>query len=389
MIHDQYWQNFLDDVKTYGSQYVSIKLGASKTAVEKWAEHGCNSTSGIMRIEMEYTKVSPDHIKVRELEVKVKELESTIRSSNKNDTVTLSTYNNDIEKVKSQCNLAIDSYSDKIKELETKLENAPKESVVRIPAFNGFANDKIIKKSHIKFADAIKLAALRIPILLVGPTGCGKSTLAEQIASTLELDYSTISCTAGMSESQLTGKLLPGEGGNFEYRQSPFISRFENGGVFLLDEIDAADPNVLVLLHSSIANGVLNIPDRKDNQSIKRHKDFILIAASNTFGTGSNRSYSGRNSLDRATLDRFSVGTVLLDYDKVLESELLPEGIFIWSQRVRNVIESNSLPYVLSTRFLIDASKMADNYNWTNTDIMDTFTRSWKQSDKAIMAGVQ
>jgi MoxR-like ATPase len=132
---------------------------------------------------------------------------------------------------------------------------------------------------HEKFAEILDLAAQRMEILMVGPAGCGKTHLAEQIAKALGLRFASISCSAGMSEGQITGRLVPtGEGGRFEYQRSQFVEFYEEGGLFLLDEIDAADPNVLLVINQALANGHLPVPNRMANPQAKRHSDFVLKA---------------------------------------------------------------------------------------------------------------
>lgn len=68
---------------------------------------------------------------------------------------------------------------------------------------------KLNGKHHEKFAEILDLAAQRMGILMVGPAGCGKSHLAEQIAKALGLRFGSISCSAGMSEGQITGSSPP------------------------------------------------------------------------------------------------------------------------------------------------------------------------------------
>ena len=95
-----------------------------------------------------------------------------------------------------------------------------------------------------------------------------------------------------MSEGQITGRLIPtGDGGKFEYQRSQFVEFYEEGGVFLLDEIDAADANVFLVLNQALANGHLPVPNRIGSPQAMRHQDFVLIAAANTFGNGANRMY--------------------------------------------------------------------------------------------------
>lgn len=64
-------------------------------------------------------------------------------------------------------------------------------------------------------------------MLLIGPAGCGKTTLAQQIADGLGLRFGMISLAAGISESALVGR--------FVYVPASFVDFYENGGLFLLD----------------------------------------------------------------------------------------------------------------------------------------------------------
>jgi cobaltochelatase CobS len=168
---------------------------------------------------------------------------------------------------------------------------------------------KIEGKAHAKFARVLKLAAARRNVLLVGPAGTGKTHLAQQVAQALGLDFAFISCSAGMSEGQLMGRLVPtGEGGKFEYLRSEFVRCYEEGGVFLFDEMDAADSNTMIVINSALANGHMAVPNRPESPVARKHPDFVCIAAANTFGTGADRQYVGRNQMDEATLDRFRIG---------------------------------------------------------------------------------
>ena len=156
--------------------------------------------------------------------------------------------------------------------------------------------------------------------LLVGPAGTGKTMVSEQLAQLLRVPFGSISCTAGMSESQLTGWLLPvGEAGKFDYVPSPFVQCLEMPSVFLLDEIDAADPNVLLLMNSVLSNGFLTVPHKLQNPTVRRHVRSIIVAGANTIG-GADEIYSARMPLDGATEDRFY--PIVVDYDESYEKSL-------------------------------------------------------------------
>lgn len=245
-----------------------------------------------------------------------------------------------------------------VKDLE---DRTPRSLVVQV---SGHEPVELNERTHPALAEILELFALRKNVFMPGPAGCGKTHLAAQVAKAFGLRFAAISCTAGMSESQLVGRLVPrGKSGAFEFVGTEFLDCYENGGVFLFDEIDAADPNVLLIVNSALANGHMTVPSRPEKPTATRHPDFRCIAAANTFGRGADRQYVGRSQLDESTLDRFRIGTVPLDYDRELEAELwrvrtggqfIDELESLWSIRVN--MTANRLERVLSTRFLLDAA---------------------------------
>jgi hypothetical protein len=237
-------------------------------------------------------------------------------------------------------------------------------------------------KAHAALPRCIRLAAARRNILLVGPAGSGKTHLASQVAQALGLPFAHIACSAGMSEGQLTGRLLPiGDGGRFEYVRSEFVRCYEEGGVFLFDEIDAADANTLLVLNAALANGRMALANRPDNPVAVKHPDFVCVAAANTFGTGADRQYVGRNQLDESTLDRFRIGQVEVDYDPDVEAALCPaDGLRGRLQGYREAIRSNRLRRVVSTRFLRDAFVMTQSGD-TDAEVDTALFAGWSADE--------
>ena len=211
------------------------------------------------------------------------------------------------------------------------------------------------------FPKILALAQARLNILLVGPSGCGKTHIAAKVAEALDLPFDSRSVSIGMSESQLAGWLVPQDGGAFGYRRSSFIQFYEEGGVFLLDEIDAGDPNTLVFINTALSNNYIAVPNRVDNPRATRHEDFVCIAAANTYGTGADRMFVGRNQLDEATLDRFRVGTVEMDYDPIVERSIVRGDILDWGLKMRASVRGAKLRRTVSTRFLRDMTLMAES----------------------------
>lgn len=165
---------------------------------------------------------------------------------------------------------------------------------------------------HKQLSELIKLVAQRMPILMVGMAGTGKTHAAEQSAEAMGLKFYAISVGAQTSKSDILGYM----NATGSYVRSMFREAYEHGGVFLMDEIDAGNANVLITINSALSQQQCAFPDGM----VERHKDFIFIASANTFGNGANRQYVGRNQLDAATLDRFAIIEWLVD--EKLESSL-------------------------------------------------------------------
>jgi MoxR-like ATPase len=208
---------------------------------------------------------------------------------------------------------------------------------------------------HSAFDDVATEVAVDHPVLLKGPAGTGKSFLSKQVAKSLGLRFASMSLSGGTMEHHFLGSRLPDADGAFRHRSTQFLDAFENGGVMLLDEVDACDANVLLAINNGIANGVLPIPGRDDKPFAEKHKDFRLIAAANTYGTGPSAIYVGRNQLDGAFLDRFE--KVEVDYCRKLEKSLVGDAIELaerwWA--IRDKANAAKLRRIVSTRSLLRA----------------------------------
>lgn len=202
---------------------------------------------------------------------------------------------------------------------------------------------------HEQFPKVLAALNLRLSIMMVGPAGTGKTTIASSAAHALGMDFSSKSCTSQTTESSLVG-FINAAG---HYVTTEFRKRFENGGVFLLDEVDNANPNVLGVLNSALANGEMAFPDGM----VKRHSDFVCVAAGNTYGNGATTEYVGRNPIDAATKDRFVFIDVNID-EKVEAAMLasIPLDAAVanrWLAAVRKArrnVESAGLKVVVSPR---------------------------------------
>lgn len=165
---------------------------------------------------------------------------------------------------------------------------------------------------HERFDLITKFVANDEPVFLTGPAGSGKNHLCKQVADALGLKF--YFTNAVTQEYKLTGFT----DANGHYQPTQFYEAFKNGGLFMLDEMDASIPEVLVILNAAIANRYFDFP--APIGYVEAHPDFRVIAAGNTTGNGADYEYVGRNQLDAASLDRFAV--VRIDYDFRIENGL-------------------------------------------------------------------
>lgn len=164
---------------------------------------------------------------------------------------------------------------------------------------------------HVHFDAVLRLVSAGLNVWLYGPAGSGKTSISAAIADALDLPYYNMSVCQQTTKGDLLGYKVAGTG---EYVGTLLRQAYEHGGVFLLDEVDGGNPNVMMVMNSLIANDKQGFPDGM----IDKHKDFRLIAGGNTIGMGANAQYVGRSKLDEATRDRFVL--MELPYDPAIEA---------------------------------------------------------------------
>lgn len=276
----------------------------------------------------------------------------------------------DLEQVQSMIMEALSPHTDTM----TALVNAvaelqsrqPKVVEVHIPNREPKRLDGI---QHFQFAKVLANIGVGNHLLMVGPAGTGKSTIAEQAAKALGLEFSSKSVTAQTSEASLLGFM----NANGNYVATEFRRRFEHGGVFLLDEVDAGNPNVLGVLNSALANDWVAFPD----QMVSRHKEFVAIACGNTYGNGATAEYVGRNPLDKAFVDRFTIMDIMID-EAIEDAMVMASGLDAttatnWLQFVRKVrknIQSHGLKIVVSPRGSFAGAKALSTGQFTRSEVV-------------------
>jgi len=165
---------------------------------------------------------------------------------------------------------------------------------------------------HRDFDKLLNLVANKVPVMMTGDAGSGKTFGAKSVAKALDLDFRIFSFT---NETSL-GRTMGFMNATGEYVRTAVRDMYENGGVLILDEFDAANPNVAMVLNNLLDGDEYTF----DDGQIARHPEFRYVACTNTYGKGANKQFNARNKMDDATMDRFVY--MAWEYDEVLERNI-------------------------------------------------------------------
>lgn len=252
---------------------------------------------------------------------------------------------------------------DTLKQLvKAEVEKTVMPITIKYEPIDGTAKEpKTLNKiSHGKTASIVKILQSGLNVYLYGEAGTGKSQIAEDCASILDLDfYFSGKCT---SEYDLLGfKNAQGE-----YVPTAFYEAFTNGGLFLFDEMDASNENALIKFNSALSQGYFDFPVG----NVKKHKDFVCIATGNTAGKGANMRYNTRRKLDGSTLDRFAM--VEISYDKNIEMAVSGGNSELVSfvHELRTSANNNDIDLIVSYRAINKITKLESIPDFTLAEVL-------------------
>jgi nitric oxide reductase NorQ protein len=198
----------------------------------------------------------------------------------------------------------------------------------------------------------------KLPFLLKGPTGTGKSRFVEYMAYQLGQNLITIACHEETSSTDLVGRFII-KGAETIWLDGPLTTAVKQGGILYLDEIAEARPDVIVAIHS-LTDHRRELFIDKLGETFKAHEDFMLVAS---FNPGYQRGFK---ELKPSTRQRF----IALSFDypaEKAEAEILvaetgvdaniAKRLVKIATKIRNLTELG-LTETVSTRLLVDAAKL-------------------------------
>ncbi len=200
--------------------------------------------------------------------------------------------------------------------------------------------------------------AARMPIMLKGPTGCGKSRFVEYMSWKLQKPLITVACNEDMTASDLVGRFLLDINGT-KWQDGPLTVAARIGAICYLDEVVEARQDTTVVIHP-LTDHRRNLPLEKKGELVQAHPDFQIVISYNP------GYQSLMKDLKQSTKQRF--GAMDFDYPSAeVEAEIvaheggvgrdLADKLVQVAQRSRN-LKGHGLDEGMSTRLLVYAAQL-------------------------------
>lgn len=198
----------------------------------------------------------------------------------------------------------------------------------------------------------------KLPVMLKGPTGCGKTRFVEHMAWKLGRPLVTVACHEDLSSTDLVGRFLL-EGEETVWHDGPLTRAVKSGAICYLDEVVEARKDTVVIIHP-LTDHRRRLPIEKRGTVVEAPAEFMLVVSYNP------GYQSILKDLKQSTRQRF----VAMEFDypnQELETEIVArEGkidetmardLVTIGQKVRN-LRGHGLEEGVSTRLLIYAAQL-------------------------------
>ena len=199
---------------------------------------------------------------------------------------------------------------------------------------------------------------VRMPVMLKGPTGCGKSRFVEFMAWKLNKPLITVACNEDMTASDLIGRFLLDINGT-KWQDGPLTIAARIGAICYLDEVVEARQDTTVVIHP-LTDHRRQLPLEKKGEVVNAHPDFQVVISYNP------GYQSMMKDLKQSTKQRF--GAMSFDYPvSAVEVEIVAheagidravaERLVQVAERSRN-LKGHGLDEGMSTRLLVYAGQL-------------------------------
>ena len=199
---------------------------------------------------------------------------------------------------------------------------------------------------------------VRMPMMLKGPTGCGKTRFVEYMAYKLDKPLITVACNEDMTASDLVGRFLLDPQGT-RWQDGPLTMAARLGAICYLDEVVEARQDTTVVIHPLTDNRRV-LPLEKKGELVQAHPDFQLVISYNP------GYQSLMKDLKQSTKQRFGaldfnypdheIETEIVSHETGVSKDVASKLVSI-AERARN-LKGHGLDEGISTRMLVYAGSL-------------------------------
>lgn len=221
-----------------------------------------------------------------------------------------------------------------------------------------FIPKEIAFEDNKKLLEQIAISiAYKMPVLLIGETGTGKTSLVRHLAFSTHNAFVRVNHNGGTTIEDLIGRWTINKKGETEWVDGILIDAMKKGQWYLADEINAAGAEINFVYHSLLDDDGRVILAEKGNEVVIPHKNFRFFGAMNP-----PTEYAGTKELNKALMSRFMVACIDFPPPKVEQKILttrtgIEEDVAIrmvkFAGEIRALHNKEEVHFVLSTRDLL------------------------------------
>jgi nitric oxide reductase NorQ protein len=199
----------------------------------------------------------------------------------------------------------------------------------------------------------------QLPLLLKGPTGCGKTRFVRHMAWRLRRPLVTVACHDDLSASDLTGRYLV-RGGETVWQDGPLTAAVRAGGIAYLDEVVEARQDTVVVLHP-LSDDRRLLPLERAGETVSAHPEFQLVISYNP-GYQSLAKELKPSTRQRFVTLEFGIPPPEVEIEIVAREAAVARDVAASlvgvAERIRP-LRDRGLPEAPSTRLLVHAARLA------------------------------
>lgn len=223
----------------------------------------------------------------------------------------------------------LDTVMEALASLGARVPKATVKSIVSMKASNKGGE---ILEIDPDIQDELEIAiSTKANINLVGPPGCGKSTIKDILLAQVHADFRKVQCHKGLDVEELFGGPVADGKGGITTKLGEIALCARDGIPVGMEEVDTLHPDRVFPLFPLLGpDKWIDIQLGAETVRVNKHPDFFVIGTSNTNGTGDyNGAFAGTEIMNSALADRFSY-TINVDYlkpDQELKVVVLKTGV--------------------------------------------------------------